>query len=312
MFGINLLNPFSLGDTVETSTIIWLRLFLLSVIIASSYVAYITTIRWVQYVAYILITLSLFSFFWYLNTGSILPGLGGSCSYCPVIGSDSKTLGSGSSVTIPVTVPTSNPFTTTHLYYVVIQDALGTDTGRSQEEEMGSSFIEWDDYYRLAVDRTTGMLYFRTYKQSPSDSVKVSPLPFGTLVQIAIIQNQKTFAVCVNGERKVTIRSPSLPLSAVLSRTPVFNRDGVVNSGVVYHTEIHNTLLDTPDLLRHRESVIAVYSNSSLFQNTPLPKMNRSLSFVERASGYARLTSNQFSYPKVLGTGLNSLQEQNG
>jgi hypothetical protein len=205
-----------------------------------------------------------------------------------------------------------NPFTSTHLYYFVIQDTLGRDIGTSTDQETGKSLIEWKDYYKLSIDRTTSMLYFRTLKQNPQDAVPIAKLPFGTLVQIAIIQNQKTFAICVNGQRKITIRSPSLPLSSCMNYTPVINGDGIVSNGVLYHAEIHNTMLDTPDLQRHRESVVAVYSNSSIFQNTSLPTSSYSPGFAERTSGYARLASKQLSYPKVLDTGLNSLQEQNG
>jgi hypothetical protein len=314
MFGINLLNPFSLGDTIETSTILWLRILLLVAIFASSYIAYITPTKWIKYTMYAIIGISAFSFLWYLNTGSVFPGLGGSCVYCPSIGVTSKSLRSGTSTLTNLTTiqSMSNPFTSTHLYYFVIQDALGKDRGMSSDHDLGNSIVEWNDYYRLAMDRTTGMLYFRTMKQDPGQSVQIAKMPFGTLVQIAIIQNQKTFAICVNGERKMTIRSPSLPLSSCLNHTPVINRDGIISNGVLYHMEIHNTILDTPDLQRHRESVIAVYSNSSLFQNTPLPSSSTNPSLVERTGGYGRILSNQFSYPRVLATGLNSLQEQNG
>lgn len=314
MFGINLLNPFSLGDTIETSTIVWLRLFLLLLVIASSYISYITTNTLLRYSMYALIVLSLFSFFWYLNTGSVFPGLGGSCVYCPNIGKYSKTLRSGFNTITDIRGinEMSSPFTTTHLYYFVIQDVLGRDIGTSTDQEIGNSLVEWKDYYKLSLDRTTGMLYFRTLKQDPADAVPISKLPFGTLAQVAIIQNQKTFAVCVNGQRKITIRSPSLPLSSCMNYTPVINADGIVSNGILYHTEIHNTLLDTPDLQRHRESTVAVYSNSAIFQNTSLPTNSRTPSFVERTNGYARIASKQMSYPKILDTGLNSLQEQNG
>ena len=312
MFGLNILNPFSLGDTIDTSTIIWLRIFLLFVIIASSYIAYISTTKWIKYTMYALIGLSLFSFLWYLNTGSVFPGAGGSCTYCPSIGSDTRSLKSGTVVSTNVPTPTNNPYNTTHLYYFVIQDSLGRDLGRSLAQEKGNIFIDWRDYYRIGLDRTTSTLYFRTHAQEPSQSVRVSKMPYGTLVQIAVVQNQKTFGICVNGERKITVRSPKLPISSSLTRSPTINGDGIVSSGVLYHMEVHNTILDTPDLQRHRESVLAVYSNSSIFQNTPLPSSNASTNLIERTSGYARLTSKQFSYPKVVNTGLNSLQEQNG
>lgn len=312
MFGLNLLNPFSIGDTLNTSTIVWLRIFLLFAIIVSSYIAYTIQNEWVQYIMYALISLSVLSFLWYLNTGSIFPGMSGSCAYCPSIGSDTKSLRSGMTISTRVQTPVTDPFTTTHLYYFVIQDTLGKDTGNSQEGELGNSLVDWRDYYRIGLDRTTGMLSFRTHNQTPQQSTRISKLPYDTLVQIAIIQNQKTFAVCVNGERKATIRAPRLPSSSCLTRSPIINRDGIVSNGVLYHTEIHNTIFDTPDLQRHRESVVAVYANSSIFQNTPLPASNVSTNPIERTSAYARLVSKQFSYPKVLDTGLNSLQEQNG
>lgn len=312
MFGINLLNPFAIGDTIDTSTIIWLRIFLLFIIIVSSYIIYITPTKWVQYTMYTIIGLSIFSLLWYLNTGSIFPGLGGSCSYCPKIGSNTRKLNSGMAVSTQVKIPPTDPFTTTHLYYFVIQDTLGKDTGNSEPGDLGSSLIDWRDYYRIGLDRTTGMIYFRTYDQSPSESINVAKIPYNTLSQIAIIQNQKTFAICINGERKATIRSPKLPKSSCLTKSPIINKDGIVNTGILYHMELHNTLFDTHDLQRNRESVIAVYSNSSIFQNTPLPSSDISVNVIERTSGYARLTSNQFSYPKVLDSGLNSIQEQNG
>jgi hypothetical protein len=312
MFGLNLLNPFALGDTIDTSTIVWLRILLLFGIIMSSYVAYITSSKWIQYAMYTTIGLSIFVLLWYLNTGSVFPGLGSSCSHCPSIGSDTKSLKSGMAVSTRVKTPSTDPFTTSHLYYFVIQDTLGTDTGNSEPGDMGSSLIDWKDYYRIGLDRTTGMIYFRPYDQKPSESVNVAKIPYNTLCQITIIQNQKTFAICINGERKATVRSPRLPQSSCLTNSPVINKDGIVNTGMLYHMEIHNTLFDTPDLQRHRESVVAVYSNSSIFQNTPLPSSNANVNVLDRVSGYTRLATNQFSYPKVLDTGLNSLQEQNG
>ena len=312
MFGLNLLNPFALGDTINTSTIVWLRILLLFIIIASSYIAYVTSTKWIQYTMYAIFGISVFSLLWYLNTGSVFPGLGSNCSHCPPIGSDTKRLQSGMAVSTQVNTPSTDPFTTTHVYYFVIQDTLGKNTGNSEPDDLGSSLIDWRDYYRIGLDRTTGMVYFRSHDQSPSQSVNVAKIPYNTLCQIAIIQNQKTFAICINGERKATVRAPRLPKSSCLTNSPILNKDGIVNNGVLYHMEIHNTLFDTPDLQRHRESVIAVYSNSSIFQNTPLPSSNANVSILDRTNAYARLANNQFSYPKVLDTGLNSLQEQNG
>lgn len=312
MFGLNLLNPFALGDTISTSTIVWLRILLLFVIIASSYVVYITPSKWTRYMMYVIIAISIFSLLWYLNTGSVFPGLGGNCSHCPSIGSDTKRLRSGMAVSTQINTPSTDPFTTTHMYYFVIQDTLGKDTGNSKPDDIGSSLIDWKDYYRIALDRTTGMIYFRSYDQSPSQSVNVAKIPYNTLCQIAIIQNQKTFAICINGERKATIRTPRLPKSSCLNNSPIINKDGIVSNGILYHMEVHNTMFDTPDLQRHRESVIAVYSNSSIFQNTPLPSSHANVNMIDRASGYTRLANHQLSYPKVLDTGLNSLQEQNG
>ena len=312
MFGLNLLNPFALGDTIDTSTIVWLRILLLFGIITSSYIAYITSSKWIRYAMYSTIGLSIFVLLWYLNTGSVFPGLSGSCSHCPQIGSDTKNLKSGMAVSTRVTTSPTDPFTTSHLYYFVIQDTLGKDNGNSEPGDMGSSLIDWKDYYRIGLDRTTGMIYFRSHDQAPSQSVIVAKIPYNTLCQIAVIQNQKTFAICINGERKATVRAPKLPPSSCLTNSPVINKDGIVNTGMMYHMEIHNTIFDTPDLQRHRESVVAVYSNSSIFQNTPLPSSKANVNILDRASGYVRLAANRFSYPKVLDTGLNSLQEQNG
>jgi hypothetical protein len=85
-----------------------------------------------------------------------------------------------------------------------------------------------------------------------------------------------------------------------------------MNSGIVFHTEIYEVLLDTPDLLRHHESVVAVYTNSSIYQGTSLPITTPSMSWNEQLFGFFRLVMNMFSYSKVRDTGLKSVYEQNG
>lgn len=298
MFGINLLNPFKLKDTFDTSTIVWLRVFLCLVIITSAYVAYTTSNRNIQYVMIFIILLSVFSLFWYLITGYMFPGLG------KPIGENIYSLQDGIPMPIMMKVPENSPFTTTHMYYFVIQDALGIDLGNKGNK--GCSLINWDEYYEIKLDRTTGTLYFYSGHQSDSNAVNIGNMPFGTLVQIAIVQNQKTFAVHVNGERRATIRSPKLPPSHVLSRSPIINQDGIISSGVLYHTDIDNELYEVSDLLKHRESVISVYSNSTVFQGTSLPD-NKPRDMIDTTNGYVQVMNHQLSYPKIVDIGLNSV-----
>lgn len=298
MFGINLLNPFKLKDTIDTSTIVWLRVFLGLVIIMSIYVAYITTNRNIQYSMILISILCVFSLFWYLINGSMFPGLG------KPIGDNIYPLQDGVPVPITLKVPENSPFTTTHMYYFVIQDALGIDLG--DKGNKGCSLIKWDEYYEIRLDRTTGTLYFYSGHQSDSDAVNIGNMPFGTLVQIAIVQNQKTFAIHVNGDRRATIRYPKLPPSRVLSRSPIINQDGIISSGVLYHTDIDNELYEISDLLKHRESVISVYSNSTIFQGTSLPD-NKPRDLIDTSNGYVQLLNHQMSYPKIVDIGLNSV-----
>lgn len=316
MFGINLLNPFAIGDTIHTTTIVWLRILLFIIIVVCAYFSLTMSKegngKYIQYGLYFIIALCVFIMVWYLNTGSVLPGLGGNCVYCPAIGSDIKNIQSGVPTVVQTSISDKSPFMSSHIYYFVIQDTYGRDIGSSSQDEMGRSLIHWDKYYRIGLDRTTGTLYFRTGKQSPKKATVIGKIPYNTLVQLAVIQNQKAFAVCMNGERKITIQSPSLPPSTVLTRTPVINSDGIISKGILYHTEVHGTILDTPDLMRHREAVAAVYANSTIFQQTAFPSSNPQQSTLEKINGYVQLIMNRFSYSTVLNNGINSLQEQNG
>lgn len=293
MFG---LNPFEFIRTLHTSSILWLRVLIFLIIVGSlATISYIenTTIR---YLLYGVIALSIISVILYLTTGNVIPG--------SKIGSHIINLQNGLPSPIKMSPDNNNPFTTTHLYYVVIQDILGKDLSVSNESERGSSFIEWNDYYRIGLDRTTGTLYFRT----DGDSIAIGKLPFDSLVQIAVIQNQKTFAVSVDGTRYTTVVSSSLPVSKCLRQNPIINKDGIISSGIVYHSEIIGTLMEEQDLLRHRESVSTVYTNSSLFQNTSLPKTNPDMGVFETTSGSTRVAMGAFSYQKAVQTGLDAIQ----
>ena len=293
MFG---LNPFEFIRTLHTSSILWLRVLVFLIIVASltgtSYVENTT----VRYVLYGIIALSIISVILYLTTGHIIP--------TSTIGSHIIPLQSGLPASIKMIPDKKTPFTSTHLYYVVIQDTLGRDLSLSNTNERGSSFIEWKDYYRIGLDKTTGTLYFKTDR----DSIAIGKLPVNSLVQIAIIQNQKTFAISLDGKRYATVVSSSLPPSKCLQQTPIINRDGIISSGIVYHKEIIGELMEEQDLLRHRERVSTVYTNTSLFQNTPLPKTPSVMGVFERTSGATRVALSAFSYQKAVDTGLHAIQ----
>lgn len=325
MFGLNFLNPFSLGDVVQTSTILWLRFVFVFLVAISSYIAYVyqkpTTLvdTSILYGSYLMMALSVVGLLYYLLSGNVIPITPPECSFCPPIGTAIRVFKSGASsaYTSQVKLPERNPYTGTHVYYFVIQDLRGENsavdpTQPTQDPDI-MSLVSWEDYYRVSLDRITGTLYFTPIQSSGTmDKVSLGKMPLETLCQIAIVQNQKTYAIYVNGKRKATIVSKNLPSSNSLQRNPIFNANGGMNSGIIFHTEIYNTLLDTPDLLRHHESVVAVYTNSSVYQGTPLPVTTPSMNWSEQLFGFFRIVMNLFSYSKVRDTGLKSVYEQNG
>lgn len=331
MFGINFLNPFSGGRYIRTTTILWLQIFVAALLVISGVILYsyssagagdsagTDTGGWgggtiFKILAYVLIGIAIALVITYLLVGYyIIPRVPDTCSYCPDTPAAVRMTPQGPSVLpIRATLPTVDPYTATHLYYILIQDLRGPGQGRGDGR---TTIINRRNHFRLAIDRMTGELQFTPSTSSKPQSgssftqtTNVGKLPEQNLVQIAVIQNQKTYVIYVNGERRASISTTALPPTTSLSSDVIFNETGIINSGLLYHSEIHTSTFSTEDLQRHREAMSAKYTNDSVYQATSMPTKDGSQGFLSNFVGFIRMIANLFGYSKTVETGVDGVK----
>jgi hypothetical protein len=213
---------------------------------------------------------------------------------------------------IRATLPGVDPYTATHLYYILVQDLRGPGAGVGDGR---TTIIHRRDHFRMAIDRMTGELQFTpatSSKPQPgssfSQTTNVGKIPEQNLVQIAVIQNQKTYVIYINGERRASISTSSLPPTSSLSSDVIFNETGIINSGLLYHAEIHSTTFSIEDLQRHREAMAAKYTNDTIYQGTSLPSKDGTQGFLSNFSGFIRMLANLFGYSKTVETGVDGIK----
>jgi len=312
MFGINFLNPFSGGRYIRTTTILWLQTFVGLLLVISGVILYSYNNEGgtiIKVLAYSLIGIAVALVITYLLVGYyIIPRVPDTCSYCPDSPASIRLTPQGASMLpIRATLPSVDPYTATHLYYILIQDLRGPGSGIGDGR---TTIIHRRDHFRLEIDRMTGELQFipmTSSKPQPgssfSQTTNVGKIPEQNLVQIAVIQNQKTYVIYVNGERRASISTSSLPPTTSLSSDVIFNETGIINSGLLYHSEIHSSTFSTEDLQRHREAMAAKYTNDSIYQATPLPSKDGTQGFLSNFTGFIRMFANFFGYSKTVETG---------
>jgi len=331
MFGINFLNPFSGGRYIRTTTILWLQTLVAVLLVISGVILYSYSSGGgvssggesggadgggtiFKVLAYVLIGIAIALIVTYLLVGYyIIPRVPDTCAYCPDTPAAVRMTPQGPSM-LPVraTLPGVDPYTATHLYYILIQDLRGPGQGVGDGR---TTIINRRDHFRLAIDRMTGELQFipvTSSKPQPgssfSQTTNVGKLPEQNLVQIAVIQNQKTYVVYVNGERRASISTSSLPPTTSLSSDVIFNETGIINSGLLYHSEIHSSTFSTEDLQRHREAMTAKYTNDSVYQATSLPSKDGTQGFLSNFTGFIRMVANLFGYSKTTETGADGVK----
>ena len=334
MFGINFLNPFSGGRYIRTTTILWLQIFVAALLVISGVILYsyssgstttsvegnITTGAEgsggtiFKVLAYVLIGVAFAIIITYLLIGYyIIPRIPDTCSYCPDTPASVRMTPQGPSVLpIRATLPSVDPYTATHLYYILIQDLRGPGQGVGDGR---TTIINRKDHFKLEIDRMTGELQFTPVTSSSpqpgssfSQTTNVGKIPEQNLVQIAVIQNQKTYVIYINGHRRASISTSSLPPTTSLSSDVIFNETGIINSGLLYHSEIHTSTFSTEDLQRHREAMAAKYTNDTIYQSTSLPTKDGSQGFLSNFAGFIRMLTNLFSYSKTVETGTDGVK----
>ena len=330
MFGINFLNPFSGGRYIRTTTILWLQTLVAVLLVISGVILYsYNSVGGVssggesggadggggggtifKVLAYGLIGIAIALVVTYLLVGYyIIPRVPDTCAYCPNSPAAVRMTPQGPTMLpIRATLPVVDPYTATHLYYILIQDLRGPGQGVGDGR---TTIINRKDHFRLAIDRMTGELQFipvTSSKPQPgssfSQTTNVGKLPEQNLVQIAVIQNQKTYVIYVNGERRASITTSALPPTTSLSSDVIFNETGIINSGLLYHSEIHSSTFSTEDLQRHREAMAAKYTNDSVYQATSMPTKDGSQGFLSNFTGFIRMVANLFGYSKTVETGV--------
>lgn len=336
MFGINFLNPFSGGRYIRTTTILWLQIFVASLLVISGVILYSYSSPGTdlgaeggqggsggtifKILAYILIAIAIALIIIYLLVGYyIIPRVPDTCSYCPDSPA-SVLLNSNGPSMLPIRapLPSVDPYTATHLYYLLIQDLRGPGTGPGTGPGSSSSnrtiIINRNNHFQILIDRMTGELQFRPISANTSGSssyTNIGKMPEQNLVQIAVIQNQKTYVIYINGERRASISTPSLPPTTSLSSDVIFNETGIINSGLLYHSEIHTSTFSIEDLHRHREAIIAKYTNDSVFQSTTLPSKDGTKGIFTNFFGFMKIFTNLFGYSKTVETGEDSIKSTN-
>ena len=304
MFGINILNIFGAMRYFETTTLLWLRLVALVITLAGAYLVYTLGesapwyIKGVTYgvmiigIALLLVFL-LAGFTWVQPTG-------GTCVYCPSPTLKLSLATPGVMLPGRVSLPNQDPYTNTTLFYFVINETRGNPDAPSNEMRLMTK----PNHYDLCLDTGTGILSIQSIGKSQS----LGKFPLQGFTQVAVVQEQKEFTVYVNGERRGVIVTPELPPTVALTSAPIFNPDGIIKSGILYHLEIHSGAFTAYTLRRHYESAMIQYTNDVSYQGTTLPTQ-AGMSFTQGLIGAVRMMSQTFGYTKGVETASRSVSQ---
>lgn len=301
MFGVNIMNIFGAIRYFETTTILWLRFLSLAVVLLGAYLVYQLGPDAPWYVkggAYLVVLVGVLSLIVFLLAGySFVQTSGGTCVYCP--SSTLKLPINVVGVMAPgkVSLPTLDPYTNTMIYYFVVNDIKGNPGAPVDEMRLMTK----NQHYDLLLDSGTGVLSITSVGKEQS----LGKLPLQGFVQVAVVQEQKEFTVYINGERRGSLRTDELPPTLAIMSAPIFNPDGIVREGEVYHMEVHSGALDTLTLRKHYESAMIQYTNDVAYQGTQLPTQ-AGMSFSQRLIGYVRMMSQFLGYSKGVETANDS------
>lgn len=302
MFGINIMNLFGAIRYFETTTILWLRFLSLAITLVGAYVVYHLGPDAPWYVkggAYAIVLVGVLSLVVFLVAGySFVQTGGGTCVYCP--SSTLKLPISPVGVMVPgkVSLPALDPYTNTMIYYFIINDVKGNPGAPLEEMRLMTK----NQHYDLILDAGTGILTISSVGKEQS----LGKLPLQGFVQVAVVQEQKEFTVYVNGERRGSLRTDELPPTLAIDSAPIFNPDGIIREGELYHMEIHSGAMETLTMKKHYESAMIQYTNDVAYQGTKLPTQ-AGMSFSQRFIGFIRMASQFLGYSKGVETANDSV-----
>ena len=301
MLGLNLFNIFSTQHYFETTTILWLRLISLIIVLAGAYVTYIakdsTLIKSIGIILIIAGSLSLLVYLLYGYSFS-----SGSCVYCPSPPSR-VTLENSQRGTLQknAPLPKNNPFRHTILYYTVIDDVSPLPENTPSKDR---AIITRNDLYDITLDSTTGNLGVSYIDNGTRYTKYFGKYPLQTFAQIAIVQEGKETRVFVNGIPRGAFIRNNLPPTSSMSSSYIFNSSSVIKTGMIYQVEVHQDIMDQEAMLNSLEKYSIHYDNETTYQNTRYPtslKQNN-MSFTEKVLGNIRLISSLFGYNRGVDT----------
>jgi len=301
MLGLNLLNFFQISRFFETTTILWLRFVALGIVAVGGYLMHLSSDDgspwYLKYISYLILIFGIVSFILFLMAGYYYTqNIQNSCVYCPADTLKMDISLPGRMLQKRLILPSINPYTNTTIYYFVIDRVKGDSSSDN------TRLLTKNYHYDVILDAGTGNFTLNSVGKSQD----MGKYPLQGLVQLAIVQEQKQFVVYINGQRRGSLETPELPSTISINSSPIFNPDGIIQDGILYHMELHSKLFDTETLKRHYEAITIQYTNDSSYQGTQLPKSNN-MTFTQRFIGFIRMLSQSFGYSNGVSIAMNSL-----
>jgi hypothetical protein len=316
MFGFNL---FTVGRFFETTTLLWLSAIVVLLVGAGGFLARSSSGTMMEKVGYALAGFGILLLIIFLIYGYyFVQQMPGTCLVCP--GTPLRQMITGQGFILPVTMNLlpQNPYENTFIYYLSIP--MSTPSKSTTQENQSHSpkdtirIIRRQNHFGLSLDTINGNLYldngFQEDLAESPDSTLVGQMHFQTITQIAIIQNQKTFNVFINGKLTGVHTSKSLPYQP--GQSTLINESGGIQLGILYHVELHKGRLTSEELRDHWEALRIQYMNDtrlkSQFSNTQLPG-NTNLGIVGWINGIFRVFFGTLGYSDGTEVAINSVKK---
>ena len=220
MFGLNI---FSVGRYVETTTILWLRYVSLIIVAIGMGIVYTSSTssppnNMLRILGWIISTMGIIALFLYLLYGYYyIPKIDGSCIYCP--SEPIRVLMNNNPATTRsiVPLPPKDPFRHTLVYY------LRVDKVKPIPSTTACSLVEKKDLYKIVIDGTTGELGI---SELPGNDLGKPDTFFGnlpqqSLVQLAIVHEEKEIRVFVNGIPRGAMMRKNLPPTSSMNSSTI-------------------------------------------------------------------------------------------
>jgi hypothetical protein len=264
MFGLNL---FTVNRFFESTTLLWLTAVVVALVGAGGFLAISSPGSTIEKVGYSLAGFGILLLIVFLIYGYyVVQQMPGTCIVCPSTPLRLTIQGNSSVLPISMNLPEVNPYENTFIYYVSIPSATPSKTDKTEPIR----FIRRPNHFGLSLDPKNGTLYLDNGAEidlaSSPVSKQVGQLPFQTITQIAIIQNQKTFSVCINGKLSGVQIFENLPYQP--GQSTLINESGGIRVGMIYHVELHRGQLTREELRDHWESMRIAYVNDTRMKGT--------------------------------------------